>query len=107
MTRGRGSRSLETCQRTATRPKAGKRVTNSYQYQSFDDAVGMVDSYAKLKAMHLPLLVGRSFLDVGCNEGYYCGMALRAGASRVVGVDSFALAVERARRRFPKAEILL
>lgn len=88
-------------------PKAVNPVTNSYQYQSFDDAVGMVDSYAKLRAMHLPPLVGRSFFDVGCNEGYYCGVALRAGASRVVGLDSFALAIERARRRFPKAEFLL
>jgi SAM-dependent methyltransferase len=85
----------------------GKRVTNSYQYQSFDDAVGLVDSYAKLRAMHLPLLVGRSFMDVGCNEGYYCGVALRAGASRVVGLDSFPLAIERAKDRFPRAEFLL
>jgi ubiquinone/menaquinone biosynthesis C-methylase UbiE len=67
----------------------------------------MVDSYAKLRAMHLPLLVDRSFLDIGCNEGYYCGMALRAGASRVVGLDSFALAIERGRKRFPNAEFLL
>jgi SAM-dependent methyltransferase len=83
------------------------RVTNSYQYQSFDDVTGMVDSYAKLRAMHLPLLVGRSFLDVGCNEGYYCGVALRAGASRVVGLDSFPLAIERARSRFQTADFRL
>ena len=82
-------------------------MANSYQYQSFDDADGMVDSYAKLRAMHLPLLVGRSFLDVGCNEGYYCGAALRAGAGHVVGIDSFPLAIERAKTRFPKAEFLL
>jgi hypothetical protein len=67
----------------------------------------MVDSYAKLKAMHLPPLVGRSFLDVGCNEGYYCGIALRAGANRVVGLDSFSLAVERARKRFPAVEFVM
>jgi ubiquinone/menaquinone biosynthesis C-methylase UbiE len=83
------------------------RVTDSYQYQTFDDAAGMVDSYAKLRAMHLPLLVGRSLLDVGCNEGYYCGVALRAGASRVVGLDSFPLAIERARKRFPAADFRL
>lgn len=82
-------------------------MTNSYQYQSFDDAAGMVDSYAKLKAMHLPPLVGKSFLDVGCNEGYYCGVALRAGANRVVGLDSFPLAIERARKRFPAVEFAL
>jgi SAM-dependent methyltransferase len=82
-------------------------VANSYQYQTFNDAPGMVDSLAKLRAMHLPVLVGKSFLDVGCNEGYYCGVALRAGAKRVVGLDSFALAIERASKRFPEAEFVL
>ena len=78
-----------------------------YQYQTFDDAPGLVDSYAKLKAFRMPPLVGKSLLDVGCNEGYYCGVALRAGANRVVGVDSFPVAIERARKRFPTAEFIL
>lgn len=82
-------------------------MSNAYQYQSFDDAPGLVDSFAKLRAMRLPPLVGKSFFDIGCNEGYYCGVALRAGASRVVGLDSYSLAIERARVRFPKADFLL
>jgi hypothetical protein len=82
-------------------------MTESYQYQTFDDAQGLVDSYAKLRALHLPVLIGKSFLDVGCNEGYYCGVASRAGAGRVVGVDSFTLAIDRAKRRFPNVEFRL
>ena len=82
-------------------------MTEPYQYQTFDDAQGLVDSYAKLRALHLPVLVGKSFLDVGCNEGYYCGVATRAGASRVVGIDSFALAIDRAKNRFPNVEFRL
>jgi SAM-dependent methyltransferase len=81
-------------------------MSSSYQYQTFEDAPGMVDSYTKLVALKFPPLVGKSFFDVGCNEGYYCGVALAAGATRVVGLDSFGEIIGRARRRFPAAEFL-
>ena len=32
-------------------------------------------------------LIGRSFLDVGCNGGGYCFLARRMGAERVIGFD--------------------
>lgn len=35
-----------------------------------------------------PELPGRSVLDIGCNAGFYSIAAKRAGASRVVGIDS-------------------
>ena len=73
------------------------------QYQSFPDAAGDSVSLEKLKALRLPPLAGRSFLDVGCNEGYFCGFALFAGASKVVGLDASELFIERARRRFTQA----
>lgn len=77
-----------------------------FQYQSFDDAPGMVNSRAKLDAFRLPPLEGRSFFDVACNEGFYCGVALDAGAARVVGLDAHTGWIEKARTRFPQAEFL-
>jgi ubiquinone/menaquinone biosynthesis C-methylase UbiE len=76
------------------------------QYQSFPDAAGDSVTLDKLKALQLPDLAGRSFLDVGCNEGFFCGFALYQGASRVIGIDHSAEFVGRARRRFPGCEFL-
>lgn len=81
-------------------------MPDRYQYQTFEDAIGQVDSYKKLKAFQLPPLKNLSFLDVGCNEGYYCGVALLSGAKKVTGIDSFNLAIERAKVRYPTAEFL-
>jgi len=77
---------------------------SDYQYQSFDDAAGMVDSYDKLLRAKLPIVHGLHVLDIGCNEGYFCGVAKKAGATRVLGIDSFGEMIERAARRFPDCE---
>jgi SAM-dependent methyltransferase len=84
------------------------------QYQSFDDARGASRSADKLRALRLATLANRhseatplkglSVLDLGCNEGFFCGEALRQGARRVVGIDQNRAVLERARRRFPAAE---
>lgn len=76
------------------------------QYQSFPDAVGDSLTFDKLKALRLPALAGKSFLDVGCNEGFFCGFARFQGASRVVGIDHSAGFIKRARGRFPDCEFL-
>lgn len=76
------------------------------QYQSFPEVPGDSHTFDKLKALKLPDLHGRSFLDVGCNEGFFCGFADFQGATRVVGVDHSAGFIERARRRFPGCEFL-
>ena len=76
------------------------------QYQSFPGAAGDSRTLDKLKALALPDLGGRSFLDVGCNEGFFCGFAQFLGATRVVGIDHGAAFVERARKRFPGCEFL-
>jgi len=90
----------------------GKRAG---QYQSFGDAAGASDSRRKLDALRLALLpnrvggkasplAGLSVLDLGCNEGFFCGEALRQGARRVVGIDANAAVLSRAKARFPAAE---
>jgi SAM-dependent methyltransferase len=43
-------------------------------------------------------------LDLGCNEGFFCGEALRQGAARVLGLDFNDGFLARARLRFPAAE---
>lgn len=74
------------------------------QYQSFPGVAGDSRTQDKLKALKLPDLADRSFLDVGCNEGYFCGFAKFLGAARVVGLDQSKLFLERARQRFPECE---
>jgi SAM-dependent methyltransferase len=76
------------------------------QYQTFPDATGASRTLEKLRALMLPDLTGRDFLDVGCNEGFFCGFAKFMGARRVVGVDHSELFIERARQRFPNCEFL-
>ncbi len=74
------------------------------QYQSFPDASGDSRTLEKLKALRLPDLAGRSFLDVGCNEGFFCGFARFIGATRSVGIDHSAEFIYRAQARFPDCE---
>lgn len=74
------------------------------QYQTFPDASGASRTLDKLKALKLPDLTGLRFLDVGCNEGFFCGFARFQGAQRVVGIDQSKGFIERARRRFPDCE---
>lgn len=76
------------------------------QYQSFPGAAGDSLTLDKLKALRLPALAGKRFLDVGCNEGFFCGYAAYDGAVRSVGLDQSALFIERARARFPRCEFI-
>lgn len=71
------------------------------QYQSFPDVRGDSRSLDKLKALRLPPLAGKHFLDVGCNEGFFCGYALHDGATVVAGIDRSREAIHRASQRFP------
>ncbi|HEY0662670.1 MAG TPA: methyltransferase domain-containing protein [Lysobacter sp.] len=77
------------------------------QYQSFPGVDGDSRTFDKLRALCLPDLAGRRFLDVGCNEGFFCGFASFQGAERVVGVDHSRAFIERARARFPGCEFHL
>ncbi len=74
------------------------------QYQSFPDAPGDSRTSEKLKALRLPSLKEKSFLDIGCNEGYFCGFAQFVGATRSVGLDHSPEFIYRAQTRFPDCE---
>ena len=74
------------------------------QYQTFPDANGASRTIDKLAALKLPDLAGLRFLDVGCNEGFFCGFAKFQGAKRAVGIDQSRVFIERARRRFGDCE---
>lgn len=77
------------------------------QYQSFPDAAGDSLTLDKLKALRLPEMAGKSFLDVGCNEGFFCGFARFQGATKSVGIDRSTEFIARARERFPVCEFHL
>jgi len=46
-------------------------------------------SAEKLLSLHLPDLTGKTVLDVGAHDGYFSFAAERAGASRVIALDTF------------------
>lgn len=77
-----------------------------HNYQSFPDVHGDSRSLEKLKALRFPLLVGTRFLDVGCNEGFFCGYAKFAGANSVTGLDVSSAYIEKARRRFVDVQFI-
>lgn len=66
----------------------------------------MSDSFRKLERLHIPKdLTGARFLDVGCNEGFFCNVALERGAERVVGIDFFKPSLDTAREIYPDPKI--
>lgn len=73
-------------------------------YQSFPNQPGAADSPGKLASLLLPPLAGKSFLDVGCNEGFFCGYASFEAAQKVVGIDMDEDAIRNARERFPACD---
>lgn len=75
-------------------------------YQSLPSSPGASNSLAELRALNIPPLAGKSFLDVGCNEGLSCGYAAFDGATHVVGLDSDEHVIARARERFPHCTFL-
>lgn len=60
----------------------------------------------KLKQLRLPVLAGKRFLDLACEQGFFCGYAAYAGARRATGLDSSASDIELARKRFPHCEFI-
>jgi SAM-dependent methyltransferase len=60
-------------------------------YQSvngYKDPLGQGESLNKWEAMQMPLdLTGKSVLDIGCAEGFFCLKSAERGAQRIVGVD--------------------
>ena len=70
-------------------------------YQTFPYRPGSSDSLNKLTQLKILPLTAKSFLDVGCNEGFFCGYALFDGARKVVGIDINEKFINSARQNFP------
>lgn len=71
-------------------------------YQTFGDEKGDSNSSEKLNTLAFPAhLNGKSFLDIGCNEGYFCIAAHERGASPVIGIDVNSNFITKARNRAP------
>lgn len=62
--------------------------------------VGLLEE--ELLRLALPPLMGTSFLETGCAEGFYCGFAWFEGAREVIGVDAEEKTLAGARARFPQ-----
>jgi SAM-dependent methyltransferase len=75
-------------------------------YQSFPGKAGASQSLAKLQCLRLPNLYNRKFLDVGCNEGFFCGYAIFKNASKVVGIDQEKKFIDNAIQAFPNAQFI-
>lgn len=75
-------------------------------YQAHDaTAASVSDSHRKLARLQLPAdMRGMRFLDIGCNEGFFCNIAAERHAS-VVGIDIDEKAIEAARTRYGRPEI--
>ncbi len=84
------------------------------RYQDFrGDGEGSSQSHKKLKGLRLEELgdgdrplQGKSVLDIGCNEGFFCLKSLELGAERVVGLDKSKRCIESARESFPEATFI-
>jgi tRNA (mo5U34)-methyltransferase len=71
-----------------------RRVAEIRWFHQIDLGNGLVtpgidESVPKLDALRMPNLTGKSVLDIGANDGFFSFAAERAGAKRVVAVDSF------------------
>jgi len=95
--------------------KRVKPLANRHSYQDFD-GTGASKSKEKLAALRLERLPrkdrkaiplkGKTVLDLGCNEGFFCAEAVRQGATRVVGIDANAELIGSARARCSEATFI-
>lgn len=74
------------------------------EYQAATSPLGGSYTENKIRRLMLPPLEGKSFLDLGCNAGYYCNVAKQKGAARVVGVDVDPKVIADARIAYPEVE---
>lgn len=70
-------------------------------HRAFPHNTDATDLSDKLASLALPSLTGKSFLDVGCGEGFFCGYAAFDAASKIVGIDKDGDALTLAREKFP------
>lgn len=75
-------------------------------YQTFPWQQGDSDSFGKLSKLDIPNLQGKSFLDVGCNTGFFCGYAHFLGAERAIGIDKNPSSIAIAQALFPQCDFM-
>lgn len=73
-------------------------------YQNATSPLGGSYTQNKLAKLRLPPFKNKSFLDLGCNAGFYCKLAQDGGATRVVGVDVDKKVIAQARLNHPNIE---
>ena len=59
-----------------------------------------------LRSLLAKLVPQYDFIDVGCAEGLYCGLANEFGAHRVLGIDISPTKIQRALERYPTCEFV-
>lgn len=73
-------------------------VNVSYQTSRIDH------TQRKFRSLGLPSLHGKRYLDLGCNAGTFCALALEEGAASVAGLDIDERMVQHAKQEIPEAE---
>lgn len=61
----------------------------------------------KFQSLNLPDLTGKRYLDLGCNSGAFCQLALEHGAAQVAGVDIDPRLIAIARENIPQGEFFV
>jgi SAM-dependent methyltransferase len=74
-------------------------------YQTFPGERGSSESEAKFRGLKISSFAGKSVLDIGCNEGFFCFKAAAGGAARVVGLDRDARFIAGARVRYASSDL--
>ena len=75
-------------------------------YQSHGGTSGISDSETKLARLSFPRrMSGRTFLDIGCNEGFFCNAAVSQGATSAVGIDKDERAIQHARTEYGRPNV--
>ncbi len=69
-------------------------------YQSFD-IIGDSNSLLKYESLKLQdiSITGKTCLDVGCNEGYFCHKMIELGANKCIGLDKDMSIIDKANER--------
>jgi hypothetical protein len=71
-----------------------------------EDLPGSDEEWSRLGYLNLPDLKDKSFLSIGPDAGFFCMVAQKERARRVVGVDTELGRVRAARQRFPDLEFI-
>lgn len=81
-------------------------ISDNIEYQRVKGINGGSYSHNKLNKLGMPDMAGARYLDLGCNGGFYCGIAKTAGAEKVVGVDLDPEVIKMASQNYPDVEFL-